>query len=620
MKVRNREINIFSLSLMDVISGAMGAFLIVVVILARYRAVDQANDPEKLRPRLDAAMHALATARAGTEKTFKNEFVAKIKPTTLGLSGGETVPEITALGRALRDDIDTIDNGFADALQGRGAATRALASASEGTEKVLKDRIGAKPDTLGLSRGDSVPEITKLGQALRNDISKIDKYIDPIIQARKAATGALEVASTGTEKIFKDRLGEKPATQGHKPGISAPEIKKFEGALRSDIDTIYRKLRKGKENKPNTLFVVTSVFPCQSGDVSLQIAADEINPSTGRPLPPYTPAVPDRGPAARQGSWGLLDHSLLGSGSNYLLRQPAFTYLNSRAVPGRHYKIYLIGFPNACKGHVMILGQGVRTVTHDSSLDVPFSEGEYVNLSWPHDSIVLSDGKRYGMYYFGAITVGKGADHEISFALASVGARDTELEAMQARVEKLHGPAKKKTDHKPTLTKEAALAAIDKLPVPRDEPSCGRMFDNARRTLMEIKMSLSQSQNAALQAVLEDCATGRFPGALDRLKAVMHSVLAEKKDNTPPPTEKKDNKPTLTKEDVLAEFDKLPIPRDRDSCIRIYGRARYTLNVIMKIPPAQGAAALKSVLDDCRRQRFPDALEKLKAAMHNVLK
>lgn len=36
MKPRNREISIFNLSMMDVISGAMGAFLILVVILSRH--------------------------------------------------------------------------------------------------------------------------------------------------------------------------------------------------------------------------------------------------------------------------------------------------------------------------------------------------------------------------------------------------------------------------------------------------------------------------------------------------------------------------------------------------------------------------------------------------------
>ena len=36
MKPRNREINIFNLSMMDVISGAMGAFLVLVVLLSRH--------------------------------------------------------------------------------------------------------------------------------------------------------------------------------------------------------------------------------------------------------------------------------------------------------------------------------------------------------------------------------------------------------------------------------------------------------------------------------------------------------------------------------------------------------------------------------------------------------
>lgn len=40
MKPRNREVTIFSLSMMDVISGAMGAFLVLVVILSRHYQPD----------------------------------------------------------------------------------------------------------------------------------------------------------------------------------------------------------------------------------------------------------------------------------------------------------------------------------------------------------------------------------------------------------------------------------------------------------------------------------------------------------------------------------------------------------------------------------------------------
>ncbi len=43
MRRRSREITIFSLSMMDVVTGAMGAFLIVMVVLARYYESDPAN-------------------------------------------------------------------------------------------------------------------------------------------------------------------------------------------------------------------------------------------------------------------------------------------------------------------------------------------------------------------------------------------------------------------------------------------------------------------------------------------------------------------------------------------------------------------------------------------------
>ncbi len=43
MRRRSREITVFSLSMMDVITGAMGAFLIVMVVLARYYESDPEN-------------------------------------------------------------------------------------------------------------------------------------------------------------------------------------------------------------------------------------------------------------------------------------------------------------------------------------------------------------------------------------------------------------------------------------------------------------------------------------------------------------------------------------------------------------------------------------------------
>jgi hypothetical protein len=58
MRRRSRDIQIFNLSMMDVITGAMGAFLIVMVVLARYYESDPGN-----RQKVDALKAELAEAR-----------------------------------------------------------------------------------------------------------------------------------------------------------------------------------------------------------------------------------------------------------------------------------------------------------------------------------------------------------------------------------------------------------------------------------------------------------------------------------------------------------------------------------------------------------------------------
>lgn len=49
MKPRNREINIFNLSMLDVISGALGAFLIIMVVLFPYYKKDFIKENQRLR-------------------------------------------------------------------------------------------------------------------------------------------------------------------------------------------------------------------------------------------------------------------------------------------------------------------------------------------------------------------------------------------------------------------------------------------------------------------------------------------------------------------------------------------------------------------------------------------
>lgn len=70
MRRRNREINIFNLSMLDVIAGAMAAFLILMVILLPYYdkdAIDQQAIIAELRQTLAQQQPALQAAQAEAE-------------------------------------------------------------------------------------------------------------------------------------------------------------------------------------------------------------------------------------------------------------------------------------------------------------------------------------------------------------------------------------------------------------------------------------------------------------------------------------------------------------------------------------------------------------------------
>lgn len=85
MKPRNREINIFNLSMLDVISGAMGAFLIIMVILLPYykkETIDYQRELQQSRAAEETARKAAQAAetaqRAAEESARKSEESARV--------------------------------------------------------------------------------------------------------------------------------------------------------------------------------------------------------------------------------------------------------------------------------------------------------------------------------------------------------------------------------------------------------------------------------------------------------------------------------------------------------------------------------------------------------------
>ena len=70
MKPRNREINIFNLSMLDVISGALGAFLIIMIVLFPYynkEVIDYQQENEELRDRIQALTEQLEAAQEAVQ-------------------------------------------------------------------------------------------------------------------------------------------------------------------------------------------------------------------------------------------------------------------------------------------------------------------------------------------------------------------------------------------------------------------------------------------------------------------------------------------------------------------------------------------------------------------------
>lgn len=75
MKPRNREINIFSLSMLDVISGALGAFLIIMIVLFPYykkETIDYRREIRHLAQQLHTAREDISETRDQLESAIQD--------------------------------------------------------------------------------------------------------------------------------------------------------------------------------------------------------------------------------------------------------------------------------------------------------------------------------------------------------------------------------------------------------------------------------------------------------------------------------------------------------------------------------------------------------------------
>lgn len=71
MKSRNRAIEIFNLSMLDVLTGALGAFLLIMLLLMRFHSPTLIKENEDLREQMKSASAQLAEAQRQAESQAK---------------------------------------------------------------------------------------------------------------------------------------------------------------------------------------------------------------------------------------------------------------------------------------------------------------------------------------------------------------------------------------------------------------------------------------------------------------------------------------------------------------------------------------------------------------------
>jgi hypothetical protein len=117
MKPRNRDINIFNLSMLDVICGSLGAFILLMVILLPYYKKDNIDYQEEIRQ----IQQQLASAQLQTQQALTRASAAE------------------AEARSARDRAQTAELTLAQLQQNAGQPTRELEQQLDAARQSTRD-------------------------------------------------------------------------------------------------------------------------------------------------------------------------------------------------------------------------------------------------------------------------------------------------------------------------------------------------------------------------------------------------------------------------------------------------------------------------------------------------
>lgn len=226
MKARSREINVFSISLMDVISGAMGAFLIIMVLLTQFYVFDPETSEEvdDLREPLDAAIAGLSDIKSGVAAIFADLIESQQGAESADAAVSPEAGDIESLSRAVASDIERVTNHLAAVHEKTNLLERELqektAQIQRGEQRL--DRLEIRQPIVVAAYWDCNANIDLFLESDRVSLDKGERnaVFDPRVRQQQNFTGDISSDTQEGPAAEMSMVSETPPSTHYKIFVS----------------------------------------------------------------------------------------------------------------------------------------------------------------------------------------------------------------------------------------------------------------------------------------------------------------------------------------------------------------------------------------------------------------
>lgn len=169
------------------------------------------------------------------------------------------------------------------------------------------------------------------------------------------------------------------------------------------------------------------------------------------------------------------------------------------------------------------------------------------------------------------------------------------------------------------ILKHEALAQLEKLKVPHSVNECMQMIRQVGAVVSRLRV---QMPNANWVGTIQQfCINDRFDDARRAAQAMARDAIAgNKKSENSKQQPPKNGTVKFTKQEALALIDRAPVPTDPRTCMMTAMRSMRMLVEMHAKSLESGRAFMQGIEKDCTGGRFADALKKTKDEVHRTLK